>query len=949
MKKRLLFAALAMSFAIGSFAYEDGDYAYTKNGRVKVTGENLVTNGDFANELKDWTGATEESPNSDAWGLQPGVGANGENAAISKGAQSDETDNALCQVIQLTPGTYVASFQIQASGETTSGATSVGTTINANYADIFLNTDGAKTRAAGTEEAPVGAVATSVNFNGNWTTANFFFEVADTTNAPTFLVIRFEKLATDVQITNVSVNTADEVYDIRIAQQKIAWARTAIEIPEFNTSDAAGKRNELLESIGGIESMMEAGELDVISQAEAIIPQLDVAIGEFLDCSSKNLKEQLKGIDISTLGYAGRGRTITGLGSAEAGGVWLEGGSWGHLNPADGEEEYLMSAIQTGYDHTAKYCVANSTLPAGKYFFTAEIRNARTTKTSWPCDDRVYDLETTCQISIGDVTQDIENVVGEAYQRVYLIADVAADGGFTASLYWPGNGSGGAFFVRNPEVRTFEMDAEEKAAHVAAFTDFLVQYNAAVSARNTIISMQSDKNYPWNKQALQEALDTYDPYFHITDGWVTANGEDAGVATTDQLNSWAKYQGGEVPEDEKATYYVVRGYQAAINTVKTDNKAISDLNAEISRAYEVSADGMFSNGDKPALMLAITEAQNTLKTVLSDADDSSKDADEATLAEALATLTAAIETFKESGSISPIVDIDFSNPVQTETNVEDGTDIYVIKGAKGQMNFTVFQTDNSINDYSFALGVDVNGETQLGDVLHVGGDSYGEAVLPEAAGDGEALRIFFDLWFGQLGSAYQYVDLVNADGERVAGFSIDSYRSVVEYNEFDNEEGTGMVIKGKIKSNHDKNGGAASVCTEALTNAFDLTVNYKAGTVNGTLTNSSNKVVGIEIPIRTDLADNKIAAFRIGGRGHAKANAGAFGRRAWFDNLKIYKYPAGGVTGDVNGDTFVDVADISMVITIMAAGTNDKAGDVNGDGEVDVADISAIITIMANN
>ena len=53
--------------------------------------------------------------------------------------------------------------------------------------------------------------------------------------------------------------------------------------------------------------------------------------------------------------------------------------------------------------------------------------------------------------------------------------------------------------------------------------------------------------------------------------------------------------------------------------------------------------------------------------------------------------------------------------------------------------------------------------------------------------------------------------------------------------------------------------------------------------------------------------------------------------------------------GDVNGDGAVDVADISNVITIMAAGTNDPAGDVNGDGAVDVADISNIITIMAAN
>lgn len=51
--------------------------------------------------------------------------------------------------------------------------------------------------------------------------------------------------------------------------------------------------------------------------------------------------------------------------------------------------------------------------------------------------------------------------------------------------------------------------------------------------------------------------------------------------------------------------------------------------------------------------------------------------------------------------------------------------------------------------------------------------------------------------------------------------------------------------------------------------------------------------------------------------------------------------------GDVNGDNAVDVADISSIITVMAAGGNDPAADVNHDGAVDVADISSVISIMA--
>ena len=67
--------------------------------------------------------------------------------------------------------------------------------------------------------------------------------------------------------------------------------------------------------------------------------------------------------------------------------------------------------------------------------------------------------------------------------------------------------------------------------------------------------------------------------------------------------------------------------------------------------------------------------------------------------------------------------------------------------------------------------------------------------------------------------------------------------------------------------------------------------------------------------------------------------------------LPGYVYPKMEETkqGDVNGDGAVDVADISNIITIMAAGATDMKGDVNGDGVVDVADISKVISIMAAN
>lgn len=65
-----------------------------------------------------------------------------------------------------------------------------------------------------------------------------------------------------------------------------------------------------------------------------------------------------------------------------------------------------------------------------------------------------------------------------------------------------------------------------------------------------------------------------------------------------------------------------------------------------------------------------------------------------------------------------------------------------------------------------------------------------------------------------------------------------------------------------------------------------------------------------------------------------------------------YQWESAAITGDVNGDLTVDVADIATVIDVMANGagatsTLRQAADVNGDGTVDVADIATIIDEMA--
>lgn len=57
----------------------------------------------------------------------------------------------------------------------------------------------------------------------------------------------------------------------------------------------------------------------------------------------------------------------------------------------------------------------------------------------------------------------------------------------------------------------------------------------------------------------------------------------------------------------------------------------------------------------------------------------------------------------------------------------------------------------------------------------------------------------------------------------------------------------------------------------------------------------------------------------------------------------------GGTTspkGDVNGDGFVTIADVTEVVDIILEGSNNLAADVNGDNMITVADLTELIDII---
>lgn len=888
MKKRLLIAAFAMLSVATSFAYNVGEYAYNSTQRFKVIGENVVVNGNFADGRNGWYGVDKETdPSADVWDVLEGSGPNGETVLSSLGATADQP---FCNSWQLEPGSYLISFQVKGTTAANLFASSYDASKNtlsipgSNYVDFFINTTGEFTRIAPTDEAPVTTVSGTTYINDEWKTVNFFCTIEE----GQYLVMHLEKIAAGIQFANFEIHSAAEVYDVRNIEKRIAFARELMEMPEFNTDAAQEAKENLIGIIGQVEESIANGSLDDESEALTNLEGLESeGLEPFLAVTSQNLKSNSYFNYVEDLTKFPKYNRKGIKGNTQYGGFMFRQptvATGGETNWQHGQGgETIDLAIQGTYaTNPGSIALYNETLPAGKYFVSAEMRNATMDKNY----NLTFDLEREVKAFVGSDTAQAVVIKGEDFLRISYVGDLKQGETFESGFYWDGPTFGSRFSIRNFEIRSFS-DVETEAKHKEAWLAFKKQWDAAVGARNKIIAAQSNENFIWVKDSLQKALDKWDPYYNdiIAKGWITADGEDAGIASTDELNDWALYQGIELynqPEDEseptRLTYQLVRNYQAAYNYVEATNKPIADLGAAIKDAETTRDDDMNADGDKATYNTEIDKAKALFEDVMKNSNDDKREADVERINAELEALAAAKEVFKASAVRTPMIAIDFSQPF-TE-NEEDGS--LLIKGTGGEMNFGS-NADKEANTGSNMYGLGCGEE--LLDILRVGKGaatvSFAEDQLPT---DNDVIRVNFDLWVGSLINRYVAIELQNAAGERVAGFNIDRYDGKSEYNDFNNEANTGLDILKYVSSIGSSAAGNVAICVDDNKSSFDLVIDYKANAVRGSVVNGKNGTCNGENVILPKLEDNKIAKFVI------STTYDNEGRRCWFDNLKIYKY-----------------------------------------------------------
>lgn len=904
MRKNLLLTLFALVFTV--VANAQASYVYTSDGRVKITGDNIITNGDFSEGTNGWfssDGAT--GVDADTWSVEAGMGPNGENVLQSKGANADA---AICNAWKLEAGTYVISFWIKGDTYQNTSITMTDGAFPNNYLDLYLTTEG-----GGFNKSLIALpdtmipVAQAGNYSADWKQVAFSFTVdayelsTGDPVTPSKLVMHFEKLTTNTMVTGFELRPAEVVSDDRVILKKIAYVKDILAnenfTPDQNDAEGLEIKGSVEQMIFAVEGMLAAGQLDNPSQAQSMITTFDNLVKTYMDIKSTDVADLIPGLNIASLSYWGRGAAYSANYKLD-----LQGGNWGHINT---EPDVLRSAIQNSFANSATYNAFHGDFPAGKYYFAADIRNANTGKGSWPCEDLSFNLTTEgCKMFIVNDSIDLPAISGEEYQSFSMISDVKEDGVFRAGVYWPGTSKGGAFQIKNTVIRVFDKEINDKIKHVDAWKTFIAQYNAAVNGQKGVWNLVKNGNYPWGQDSLQAALVKWDPYLHAikAKGWVTEEGKDAGVASTDELNDWAQWQGVTDPntlddpsskDNDPLRWLLVRGYQNASKFVTALNKPFTDLADAIDVAKTTRNKGTNATGDRATFKTAIEKAINTINAVRAATTDATRVADSTTLADAKVELEAAVETFLASAVVQPVVDIDFTNDFELVTPEDDGiAPYYVIKGAAGEMVFADGSVDLEHSDgtgigpklgYAWSLGYGDDAR----DVLHVGSPEATVA-LPELS-EGAMVVVSFDFWGGYLNKCQTTFALKNAAGTEVA--------KIQRYNSQGTSSSTFGVTNDDLDTYISVKGGGSQNNAQIYNDANNkssvtMTIDYKNKTQKLTVVNSNAgtldaPAVALVPEGAAEDFDSMITKFSLSSNYSSQNNSS---RRSWFDNLKIYVY-----------------------------------------------------------
>lgn len=579
MNKRLLISFAAIMGAMTSFAYNQGDYVYTHDAKFKVVGENILTNGNFSANYDGWKDYADGALSPDYWSIETGAAQDGGNVIQSADAAADLTGNYMYQAVPFEAGkSYVITFKMKGVDPTTSSITQK----TSNYVDVFANADGTTSKTADRFQQ----VATTDAISAEWTSYSYSFTDTVSGGSTGYIVVSFGQLAQGTQISDISINEVEQVYDSRIADKEIAYAKSLLAIDDFKNG-----RDDFAGILEGVEGMFKTSEMDDVASAEETLKSFVEAENDFLDANSYDVSSMINSKTLWT--------TKLQKANGTYGDWYVEGSSRWYHDPAS--DPYIRDYIQGSYNLPAGTAKIVKEMPAGKYFFSCESKGYRMAGSGSAVrytPDYTYVVEG-AKVFIGNDSVSF-NLDQRNFERHFVMSTLAEGDTLNAGFWHPAtsvdNKLGGQVYMQTPVLRIIgdnsNGEMQKYVEDYVTLKNIATQSNALKVMLDSAVVVSAKAEYPWGKAELNDTTTKYQAVYNEL-SVLQPGAELFDVAADSLMQS-------------------MRIVRSAIQTYYSLNAPYTDLKAQIAQANESINLPANANGDKATFKAVIDKAQGLI-------------------------------------------------------------------------------------------------------------------------------------------------------------------------------------------------------------------------------------------------------------------------------------------------------------------------------------------------
>ena len=584
MNKRLLISFAAIMGAMTSFAYNVGDYVYTHDAKFKVVGDNLIANGNFASNYDGWKDYADGALSPDYWSIETGAAEDGKGNVIqSANGGADLTGNYMYQAVPFESGkTYVVTFKMKGVEPGTSSITQK----TSNYVDVFANADGTVSKTADRFQQ----VATTDALNAEWTNYSYSFTDTVTGGSTGYIVVSFGQLTQGTQISDVEIREVESVFDTRISDKEIAYAKSLLAIEDFKNG-----RDEFSGTIESVEGFFKTPASDDPSGAAEAINSFVLAENAFLDANSYDVSSMINSKQLW--------RTKMQKANGTYGDWYVEGSTRWYHDPSS--DPYIRDYMPGFYSLNAGTAKIVKKMPAGKYFFSCESKGHRmagTSKATQNVPDYTWTVEG-CKVFVGKDSVAF-NLDQRNFERHFVMSTVADGDTLNAGFWHPAltPSLGGQIYVQNPVLR---IVGDNSNGEMKTYVENYVALNAIATQANSLkvmldsaVVVAAKAEYPWGKAELNDTTTKYQTVYSELS--VLKPGAELFDVAADSLEQ------------------SMRIVRSAINAYYSLNAPYTDLKAQIAQANESINLPANANGDKATFKTVIDKAQGLINSATAE-------------------------------------------------------------------------------------------------------------------------------------------------------------------------------------------------------------------------------------------------------------------------------------------------------------------------------------------